>query len=278
MSPPGTCFHSRVYSRVLAAAARLGSAVHKTVAPVIFGGAAGFGGVNQKVGSVNERIAFVVRCILDLADCARFTGFVANLLHRVRDENFSLLLRKAPGRERDLRASLPRCGSRGQLRGVLVLEAASTVAVRRRGSSASSLVGNVQTLHPGFPDTPGSTRRRMTCETYRGSNLAVKLCVLLGVARGHRSNLRGRDMSGPAPHTEGGVTGTSRPDPPRVRHEAITIGSTYKEQPGQSRAPSTKLMRSPSDACHDDVVRCQRRLLHALHRGHAVASNVDGRA
>ena len=127
---------------VLAAAAGLGSAVHKTVAPVIFGalGAAGFGGVNQKVGSVNERIAFVVRCILDLADCARFTGFVANLLHRVRDENFSLLLRKAPGRERDLRLA-SRCGSRGQLRGVLVLEAASTVAVRRRGSSASSLVG-----------------------------------------------------------------------------------------------------------------------------------------
>ena len=128
---------------VLAAASRLGSAVHKTVAPVVLGalGAAGFGGVDQKVGSVNERIAFVVRCILDLADCARFTGFVTNLLHRVRDENFSLLLREAPGRERDLRASVPRCGSRGQLRGVLVLEAASTVAVRRRGSSASSLVG-----------------------------------------------------------------------------------------------------------------------------------------
>ena len=128
---------------VLAAAAGFGPAVHEAVAPVVLRAlrAAGFGRVHEKVGPVDERVALVVSRVLDLAHRARFASLVANLLHRVGDENFSLLLGEAPGRERDLRAPLPRRRSRGQLGGVLVLETASAVAVRRRGSSASALRG-----------------------------------------------------------------------------------------------------------------------------------------
>ena len=61
-----------------------------------------------------------------------------------------------------------------------------------------------------------------------------------------------RDMSGPAPQygIAGGPMGIKlASDPSRVRHEAITLsGPPTRKQPGQSlSAPSTKLMRSPSD-------------------------------